>query len=195
MSRELVIPHLGPFISPDPSHADLATNAALAAHEAASNPHVGYATDTDLTAHEGDWDAHTLPYVKARIADATGSTISTTEAVEQTLTVTIPGTWATYDLEAFAVCELLESGTLTGQRTITVRLRRGTTVGGTSLAFSQPTIDIDQPNRFSVSLLGVSEGETATGGQSVVFTTAIPADTGQTSYDHFSAVLTAWRTS
>ena len=62
MSREILIPNQGAFFAPDPSHADLATDAevtaAVAAHAAAGDPHTGYATDGDLTTHAAAADPH-----------------------------------------------------------------------------------------------------------------------------------------
>jgi len=195
LSRELVIPHLGPLFVPDPALAELATDTDLAAHVADGDPHAGYATDTDLTNHAADFDAHTLPWVKDHIPLAAGSTISTTEAVEQTLTITIPGTWASYDLEALVEADILVSGTLTGVRTVTTRLRLGATVAGPQIGRADVHLAVSAPNRLRVPVYAPLVGETTTGSISVVYTTEIPADNGQTSYANFVGTLTAWRTS
>jgi len=109
------------------------------------------------------------------------------------LTITIPGTWASYDLEALVEADIFVSGALTGVRTVTTRLRLGTTVAGAQIGQAAVHLAVSAPNRLRVPVYAPLVGETATGSVSVVYTTDIPADTGQTSYDNFVGTLTAWR--
>ena len=126
------------------------------------------------------------------VTDSSPNTISTTEAVEQTATVTIPTYWSTYFLEAIASFDFFESGTLTAIRTCTFRLRR-TNLAGNSLKTAAPSIDTVSPNRYGMTLVGYSMAQSATGAQSVVFTTEIGGDTGQASTDDLVFSLKAFR--
>lgn len=121
------------------------------------------------------------------------NTISTTETVEETATVTIPTYWDGYFLEAMATFDSLESGTLTAIRTMTFRLRR-TNLAGAVLQLTEPSIGTVQPNRQTHALLGYSQSQTGTGAQSVVFTTEIGGDSGQASTDNLVFSLKAFRT-
>lgn len=64
MSRELILPDEGAFISPDPALIDLATDADLVAHAAAGDPHTGYVLESaavDLGVRLGTETDQTIP--------------------------------------------------------------------------------------------------------------------------------------
>lgn len=129
-----------------------------------------------------------------RIQDLDPNTISTSEAVEETVTLAIPASWSTYDIEALVQTDVFESGTLTAIRVVTLRIRL-TDVTGTIIGLTEVEVDTVDPNRWSGVVQGFIEGQTATGNVAVVFTTAIPGDTGQASTDNTTFIAKAYRTS
>lgn len=160
----------------------------------------------ELVRRVRDLEAKTLPkafsagtnrpeVVQARVTDATSNTISTTETAEETVTLAIPTNWVSYNIEVIGKADVFVSGTLTGVRTVTLRLRKtnasGTVLlGGTSIYHLQ----IAAPNRSAQPMVGTLTGETATGNVPIVFTTEIPADTGQASTANRIFLAKAWRT-
>ena len=140
---------------------------------------------------QGQWHP-----VTAEAQDLTGSTISTTEAVEMTATLSIPANWAGYKIHALFSGSVRESGTLTAARAITGRIRltnaAGAVLGNNTVVLdSAPTIG----ERTGLPITGFITGKTATGSIPFVFTTEIPADTGQATYSNGTLLVTAYRTS
>lgn len=123
------------------------------------------------------------------------STISTTETVEATCTLPVPAGWGGYTLEAEASFRINETGTLTAIRLITVRIRL-TNASGTQFGIANVVLDLATPNnQLSSAVVGSLEGQTTTGNVLVVLTSAIPADTGQTSIADMNFRARAVRTS
>ena len=132
-------------------------------------------------------NAALMPVVHGRSQQFTDNTISTTETVENTAALTIPAAWLGYDVEALCTTDLFESGTLTAIRVVTLRLRLGSLVG-TTFGQSSPEVGTADPNRESTAVLGWITGQTTTGVVNVVFTTQIPADTGQASISNTTLI-------
>jgi hypothetical protein len=140
----------------------------------------------------GGTDHKDIGIVKARDRDATGGLIGTTEAVEQSVTLAIPATWNTYDIEAVAVADYLESGTLTGVRAVDMNLRL-TDATGTQFGGQTSQMGTVAPNRFQSVAVGFIAGQTATGNVVVVWTSQIVVDSAQASWDNGTLIATAYR--
>ncbi len=131
--------------------------------------------------------------VRNRRLDDGGGTISTTEAIEKTLTITIPATWNTYDVDIFIGVRVLESGVFTASRNIELRIRRDS-ISGTIMGATVQQIGQTSPNTIEVaSFNGFILGETATGARDFHFTTQLSGDSSQGSWDDLRMIGYAWR--
>lgn len=144
-------------------------------------------------------NANLSPVVHARAQELApgGASISTTESVEMTANLAIPATWLGYDVEASLTADVLETGTLTGERNIEFRIRL-TNAAGAQLGLSVLTIPLAILNntiRLHLPVNGYITGQTATGTVPVVFTAALSNDSGQMSWDNGTLIAHAWRTS
>jgi hypothetical protein len=134
-------------------------------------------------------------FVKARDQDLAGGTIGTTEAVEQTATLTIPNDWNSYDIEGHWTGRLAETGTLTATRSFTMRLKLTNPGGaqlGTNIAFMNSTSPTD---RGSLGVVGFITGQTVKGSVAVVLTGQASGDNNQASWLDGTLIVTAYRTS
>jgi hypothetical protein len=132
--------------------------------------------------------------VKARTNTVAGTGISVTESVEQSVTLPVPSDWTTYDIEALAVMDILESGTITAVRSVTTRLRL-TDATGTLFGTNISQIGTVPPNRYQQPTFAYLTGQTATGNVVVVWTAQLGGDSGQASWDNGVFIATAYRTS
>jgi len=132
--------------------------------------------------------------VKARASSVTGGTIGAA-AVKLTAALTIPAGWSGYDLEALYSGICVETGTLTGVRSLSNQIRLTNTTGTLLGSAGDLQIGTDVPdNRVPVSIVGYLTGQTATGSVPVVYVNSIPADTGQVTWRDATLITTAYRT-
>ncbi len=181
---DLVLPGQGPLVTPDPARTS---------HDADVDAH--HARDHEATHAPGAADPLTdiVPMVRGRVLDNAGATISTTETIEKTATITIPGGWSTYDLDAFCGVRVFESGTLTADRNIDLFLRKDT-VTGAILGLTTQQLGQNAPSTIEVTTFnGFLEGESATGARSIHFTAQLSGDTGQASWDDLRLIVYAYR--
>jgi hypothetical protein len=134
----------------------------------------------------GSWQA------KARVSDDTGGTIANTETEEIGATIAIPTDWNTYALEADFNCDLLETGTLTGTRSVTFRLRL-TDTAGALIKTNVVQLGQNAPNRFTVRSLGFLTGQGTTGNVVVIVSMECAVDNAQASWDNGTLIVTADR--
>lgn len=132
---------------------------------------------------------------KARAQDLAGNGIATTETVELTATLSIPASWAGYDIEAEFSGSVRESGTLTAARNVNGRIRL-TNATGTVLGSNTVLLDSAiAPQRLAMPVLGYITGQTATGSVAIVFTSELSGDSGQADWANGTLIATAYRTS
>lgn len=136
-----------------------------------------------------------LETVRARVKDNTGGPIATAEAIEKTCAITIPASWATYDIEVQVFVRLIETIAATGNTTITLRARKTNTAGaewGRTLA-----VIADSPpgNGGPAPFAGYAEGETATGAITVAFTAVASGNNGFINWNDLIMFVEAIRTS
>jgi hypothetical protein len=143
-----------------------------------------------------DQDAATKVYVDTLIVNSyltlTPSTIGTSEVVEGTITIVIPATWTTYDLECIATGYCYESGTLTANRSVIWRWRETNAVG-TELGQTQGRLDGASLDRYPVALFSYQTGETSTGSRDLALTSIISGDSAQASHAAMVARVAAYR--
>jgi hypothetical protein len=123
------------------------------------------------------------------------STISTTETVEETFTLTIPADWTEYDVDIQVFGRVVETSASTGNTNITWRVRTGTTTGGTEIGVLTGTVQQDVPDNILPMSFGASlTGETSTGTRSFVFTAQAAANSLLFSYSNLKIFARARRT-
>ena len=126
----------------------------------------------------------------------TDQTVTTTETVRDTITLTIPSNWNTYDILAFVQGVIYESGTASNNRTMDLYIKAGTTTAGTQIGHITTRVgNTDPDNDVNFALLGTSTGNTSTGSVSHVFTDTVAADSGQFSNRYTGWYVMAVRTS
>jgi hypothetical protein len=132
--------------------------------------------------------------VRDEVRDTTGDVLATTEAVEQTVTLTIPASWSGYEINAWWSGDIYESGTITAARNVNGRIRM-TNASGTTIGLSIIELGTGSPSRLAMTIVGHTTGLTATGAVVVVFTAECSAEGNQMSWDNGSLVAHAYRTS
>ncbi len=162
-------------LDPDDDHTQYLN---VARHDA--DDHSGLAA-TDLPDHAaehkiGGGDILTNIVEQVRSTTTTGysigNRISTTEAIEETLTITIPAGWNTYDLWVWTSFSIFEDRTTSSNDTIHFRIRFDDLVGA-QISHSVQGMET-QPGEGSenVSWISYATGETDTGVVTIVFTAA-----------------------
>ena len=114
-------------------------------------------------------------------ATPSNSTISTTERVEDTLTLEIPASWNTYDVELNFSASIDETGTASAGTGIKARFKAGSGTGGTLISKTNSTVgNIFPDDRVQIALFGFQEALTVTG--SVTWSLTAQADSDNNDY-------------
>jgi hypothetical protein len=128
---------------------------------------------------------------RALIAD---TTIGTSEAVEDTITVAIPAYWNSWDVDLNAAGWFDETGSSGGDTQLTVKIREGSTTGGTQLSRSIQTMGTGAPDvNEDFSMYGFQEGLTSTGNVTYVLTSVANVESGKYSIRDTNWNVTARR--
>lgn len=127
-------------------------------------------------------------------ANPANTTISITEGVESTISITIPASWNTYDIDTVMTTYVTEAGA-SGNTLLDFRVREtnisGSIIGENSLRLS----DTDPHNQGPCSLYGYSTGKTATGSVDHVLTSDADGNSGLYTMTKIRWSVTATRTS
>jgi hypothetical protein len=126
----------------------------------------------------------------------TGTIATSPEAVEETFSLVIPADWTSYDINFSVFCRVVETGTAAvGNTNITLRIRSGTTTGGTELGQLQAGLGDAAPDNSQPFSFGASEtGGSTTGTRSFVLTSIAGGSTGAFSYQNLRIFAHARRT-
>lgn len=132
-----------------------------------------------------------VPVVRARGSSGATSTLSTTQQTKLSAALTIPTSWKTYDVDAWATFRTVEGGAA-AQTTLTVRLNLNGTEFAKTIEEVAPANDDDIE---AVALVGAITGMTTTGSRTVNLTTQLAGESGLYSGADFNLIAYAWRTS
>ena len=152
---------------------------------------IAEATETELARV----DADLVAVVRGRVKDNVGGTISTSEATEKTLTLSIPASWNTYDVDVFVAVRCAETSAATGNTSLTLRVRKTNTAGAEWGVTTATVTDTAPSNQSPASLAGFATNETATGTITVAFTAIASGNSGNISWIDLVMTAYAWRTS
>ncbi len=119
--------------------------------------------------------------------------ISTTEAVEASLVITIPAYWNSYDIFVWVSYSIFEDLSASGNDTVILRIREtdkdGDEWGKVLLEMGTVTPDIQEGNAFN----GFAEAETTTGAVTVTLTAKTNVEDLRYALDDISMLVQAWQ--
>jgi hypothetical protein len=102
--------------------------------------------------------------------------VTVTEAIHDTITIVVPANWNTYNVETNVSTRVIETNTVLGTPTISVRVKE-TDLVGAQVGIGRATISGTIPSTDgNASFFGYTKGNTATGSQDWVLTASTTTD-------------------